>query len=82
MLEKVQKFIDFTYRKILSRISKKLFAFLVATMLLWFGKVDGDVWELITITFIGTQMVQDTAVQWKHGAKSQNPSPPSDEKGA
>ena len=94
MLDKFINTIDVLHDKIFSKVSKKLSAFLVSTILLWFGKIDGDVWEIIAITYIGSQAAQDMAVQWKHGPSnavtSKNetiikekvvPEPPNDERG-
>lgn len=47
--------------------SKKLFAFLIATALLWFSKIGEDVWQFVAVIYIGTQGVYDAAMTWKHG---------------
>lgn len=85
-LESVQKAAQVVYDR---WISKKLFAFLVATALLWFAKISEDVWEVIAVTYIGAQAMFDTSTAWKHGVgtksktktDSVNPSPPSNEQG-
>ena len=69
MLEAVKNLLNFALDKFLS---KKLLAFAVATLLLWFGKVSEDVWEMIAIAFIGIQGSVDALLGWKHGVSKSN----------
>lgn len=84
MLDKVVNGISMVWDRF---AGQKMLAFGVGTMMLWFGKIDGQVWELITIAFIGSQAAQDTAIQWKHGPNKNVatskvvPAAPADEKG-
>lgn len=49
-------------------ISKKLFVWTVATVLLCFGQITPDHWMSLTIAYIGTQGFIDLALSWKNGA--------------
>ena len=67
-LEQTKKVIQAIFDR---SFSKKLFAFLIATMLLWFGKITENIWEMITITYLSAQAAYDTAITWKHGSKKE-----------
>jgi len=51
---------------ILSRlISRKLFVFLTATVLMWKADLSSDVWGMIAIVYISTQAVIDAVKEYK-----------------
>ena len=75
MKEQIKKAIIALYNKL---GSKKLLAFFVATCLLWFSKISGEIWETIAICYIGAQAVFDTATTWKHGMAKKKDKPVTD----
>ncbi len=46
-------------------ISRKLFVFLIATLLLWQAGLSSDVWGMIAIVYISTQAVIDAVKVYK-----------------
>jgi hypothetical protein len=50
-------------------ISRKLFVFLSATLLLWFADLDSSDWTMIAVTYLGSQTVLDSVVAFN---KSKN----------
>lgn len=63
-LKKTKAFLDKSVERLVSR---KFLAWIVATCMVFYGILDGDNWVAITLTYIGTQALVDTAVAWKHG---------------
>lgn len=51
-------------------ISKKLFVWAIATVLLCFGQITPDHWETLTMVYIGSQAAIDLAISWKKGILS------------
>ncbi len=49
--------------------SRKLLIMIVATVLVFGGKIDGDQWAAISLAYIGVEGLADIATRWKHGAK-------------
>jgi uncharacterized membrane protein YdjX (TVP38/TMEM64 family) len=39
-------------------ISRKFLVLVVGTLLLWFGKIAGDIWLYLALAFMGTNIVQ------------------------
>ncbi len=58
MKAKIDKFLN-------SWISKKLFVFLIATYLAFFGNLTSEDWVTIACVYIGTQGVIDTVTRLK-----------------
>lgn len=58
----IDKYLDFT-------ISKKLTVMIIATLFLWFDKIDNEQWLIVAGIYIGTQTVIDAIMQFskKHG---------------
>jgi len=50
-------------------ISRKLFVFLVATVLLWIADLESSDWTLIAVVYLGSQTVLDSVVAYN---KSKN----------
>jgi hypothetical protein len=48
-------------------LSRKLFVFGLATMLLFADKVNGDQWIAVTLVYLGSQGLADIATTWKKG---------------
>lgn len=48
-------------------ISKKLFVWTAATVLVCFDKISSEQWVALSIAYIGTQGFIDLAVSWKTG---------------
>ena len=45
-------------------ISRKLFVFLTATILLWFADLESSDWTMIAVVYIGSQTVLDSVVAY------------------
>ena len=45
-------------------ISRKLFVFLIATLLLGFADLDSSDWTIIAVVYLGGQTVLDTVVEY------------------
>jgi hypothetical protein len=69
-----EKLVEFAQEKkklnvldaILSRIiSRKLFVFLTATVLMWKADLSSDVWGMIAVVYISTQAVIDAVKTYK-----------------
>ena len=55
-------------KRLLSFISKKNFAFLVATVLLWMGKISDQVWVLVFGVFVGLNAYEKSkGLKYKEG---------------
>lgn len=50
-------------------ISRKLFVFLIATILLWLADLESSDWTLIAVVYLGSQTVLDSVVAYN---KSRN----------
>jgi hypothetical protein len=50
-------------------ISRKLFVFLSATILLWFADLESSDWTMIAVVYLGSQTVLDSVVAYN---KSRN----------
>jgi hypothetical protein len=50
-------------------ISRKLFVFLIATILLWLADLESSDWTLIAVVYLGSQTVLDSVVAYN---KSKN----------
>jgi hypothetical protein len=50
-------------------ISRKLFVFLTATLLLWIADLESSDWTLIAVVYLGSQTVLDSVVAYN---KSRN----------
>jgi hypothetical protein len=50
-------------------ISRKLFVFLAATILLWFADLESSDWTMIAVVYLGSQTVLDSVVAYN---KSRN----------
>lgn len=50
-------------------ISRKLFVFLTATLLLWLADLESSDWTLIAVVYLGSQTVLDSVVAYN---KSRN----------
>jgi hypothetical protein len=59
---------DYILDKILSR---KLLVFIVATILLIFGKLDNTSWVLISSVYVGSQSIIEVISNWKNKKESE-----------
>jgi hypothetical protein len=50
-------------------ISRKLFVFLIATILLWIADLESSDWTLIAVVYLGSQTILDSVVAYN---KSKN----------
>jgi hypothetical protein len=50
-------------------ISRKLFVFLIATLLLWIADLESSDWTMIAVVYLGSQTVLDSVVAYN---KSRN----------
>lgn len=50
-------------------ISRKLFVFLIATLLLWIADLESADWTMIAVVYLGSQTVLDSVVAYN---KSKN----------
>jgi hypothetical protein len=50
-------------------ISRKLFVFIVATVLLWLADLESSDWTMIAVVYLGSQTVLDSVVAYN---KSKN----------
>jgi len=50
-------------------ISRKLFVFLIATLLLWLADLESSDWTMIAITYLSSQTILDSVVAYN---KSKN----------
>jgi hypothetical protein len=50
-------------------ISRKLFVFIIATLLLWFADLESSDWAMIAVVYLGSQTVLDSVVAYN---KSKN----------
>lgn len=50
-------------------VSRKLFVFLIATLLLWFADLESSDWTVIAVVYLGSQTVLDAVVEYN---KSKN----------
>ena len=50
-------------------ISRKLFVFLIATLLLWLADLESSDWTMIAVVYLGSQTVLDSVVAYN---KSRN----------
>ena len=50
-------------------ISRKLFVFLTATLLLWLADLESSDWTLIAVVYLGSQTILDSVVAYN---KSKN----------
>jgi hypothetical protein len=54
--------------KVIARYSsRKLLVWVVSTVLLAHGDINGDQWVAIALAYVGTQAFVDAAMAWKHG---------------
>ena len=51
-------------------LSKKLFALILATVLLCVGKIDGNIWETIAIAWLGAQGIVDGVRNYVGGPRA------------
>tara|TARA_R100001530_G_C4258411_1_gene139795 strand:+ start:274 stop:456 length:183 start_codon:yes stop_codon:yes gene_type:complete len=47
--------------------SRKLFVYLTATGLLFYGNLTSEDWTAIALVYIGSQAAVDLAARWRHG---------------
>jgi len=45
-------------------ISRKLFVFLIATLLLWIADLESSDWTMIAVVYLGSQTVLDSVVEY------------------
>jgi hypothetical protein len=50
-------------------VSKKLMVFLIGTLFLFLGKLDGEQWINLSIVYIGSQAVIDTVIKLRQNGK-------------
>lgn len=50
-------------------ISRKLFVFLIATLLLWFADLESGDWTMIAVVYLGSQTILDSFIEYN---KSKN----------
>lgn len=50
-------------------ISRKLFVFLIATILLWIADLESSDWTMIAVVYLGSQTILDSVVAYN---KSKN----------
>jgi hypothetical protein len=50
-------------------ISRKLFVFITATLLLWFADLESSDWTMIAVAYLGSQTILDSVVAYN---KSKN----------
>ena len=50
-------------------ISRKLFVFIIATLLLWFADLESSDWTVIAVVYLGSQTILDSVVAYN---KSRN----------
>ena len=50
-------------------VSKKLMVFLIGTLFLFLGKLDGEQWINLSIVYIGSQAVIDTVIKLRGNGK-------------
>ena len=58
----IDKYLDFT-------ISKKLTVFLIATIFLYFGKIDSEQWLVISSVYVGVQSFIDGIKEYYNSKK-------------
>ena len=58
----IDKYLDFT-------ISKKLTVFLIATIFLCFGKINGEQWLVISSVYVGVQSFIDALKEYYNSKK-------------
>ena len=51
-------------------ISRKLFVFLTATILLWLADLESSDWTLIAVVYLGSQTVLDSVVAYNKSKKN------------
>jgi hypothetical protein len=50
-------------------VSKKLMVFLIGTLFLFLGKLDGEQWINLSTVYIGSQAVIDTVIKLRQNGK-------------
>ena len=63
-MEKVKALLDKMTEKVISR---KLLAWVTATVLAAYNRIDSEDWVAVTVMYIGSEALVDLAARWKHG---------------
>ena len=53
-------------------ISRKLFVFLIATLLLWLADLESSDWTMIAVVYLGSQTVLDSVVAYNKSRNNNN----------
>jgi hypothetical protein len=53
-------------------ISRKLFVFLTATLLLWLADLESSDWTMIAVVYLGSQTVLDSVVAYNKSKNNNN----------
>jgi hypothetical protein len=53
-------------------ISRKLFVFLTATILLWLADLESSDWTMIAVVYLGSQTVLDSVVAYNKSKNNNN----------
>jgi hypothetical protein len=53
-------------------ISRKLFVFIVATILLWIADLESSDWTMIAVVYLGSQTVLDSVVAYNKSKNNNN----------
>jgi hypothetical protein len=53
-------------------ISRKLFVFLTATILLWLADLESSDWTMIAVVYLGSQTVLDSVVAYNKSRNNNN----------
>jgi hypothetical protein len=53
-------------------ISRKLFVFLTATLLLWLADLESSDWTIIAVVYLGSQTVLDSVVAYNKSKNNNN----------
>jgi hypothetical protein len=53
-------------------ISRKLFVFLTATVLLWLADLESSDWTIIAVVYLGSQTVLDSVVAYNKSKNNNN----------
>jgi hypothetical protein len=53
-------------------ISRKLFVFLTATILLWLADLESSDWTIIAVVYLGSQTVLDSVVAYNKSKNNNN----------
>lgn len=52
-------------------VSRKLLVWVIATSLLWTGKITPDEWTAITLGYVGIEGMADLAVKWRSAVRKE-----------